>query len=168
MPRCAGIIESQLVLIRISVRNMRPLYLIVANMISELGGAEKMGPMLGVTANQAHKYGEDPERSGKPIPLERFIDLLGMSGNQTHNNELQVYINEALEHFTAPAHRKIVTDALLTDLDHFLDALKSGGQWKPKSVTVACPQCTNEMYLIKSDQGQVYVCRDCLARVDWK
>jgi len=147
---------------------MRPKHLILTDMVLELGGFRQVSKQLGVSEVTLRKNCEDPERSGKPITLKNYQDLLALAGPMTHNTNLQTHINEALEHFTEPAHRKIVSDALLTDLDRFLGALKNGGHWKPQSLSVACPQCSNEMYLIKSDQGPLYVCRDCLARVDGK
>jgi len=148
---------------------MRPLYLIVGEMISELGGAEKIGPLLEVTANQAHKYGEDPESSGEPIPLERFLKLLTLSAPATHNTTLQSLIDEALQHFSAPANRKIVRQDVIDKLDRFLGALKDGGKWLPEETVIACPQCRNPMFLISNDKGtQVWQCRSCIGvKLSW-
>lgn len=146
---------------------MRPFYLIINSMLSELG-VDRVAKELGVSTAMAYKYGQDPDESGKEIPTKHLISLLTLGGDTIHIDSLQTDIDDALSYFTRPVRRKVVTDALLNDLDRLVGVLREGGQWKPKSVTVTCPQCTNEMFLIKSDQGPVYVCRDCLARVDWK
>ena len=139
---------------------MRTRYLIAADMIEQLGGPEKVGSLLGVEEGTVRKYAEDPERSGRDIPVNKLLRLISLAAAQETNEALQNILDELLAHFAAPAKRKIVRDCALLEVEEALFHLKNGKSYD--SVIQRCDKCSGPLKIKgKMDGLFLYECPRC-------
>jgi len=143
---------------------MRPIFLVINSMVFELG-MDRVAGSFGVSGAMVYKYGEDPDESGKDIPLRHLIKLLELSGLAPHNYKLQNDLDELLSHFAIPAKRRIIREDGILDLEtavHALKGLTNGRRYEGSSL---CPTCGNPLTIISKDRATlVYSCRTCLGK----
>lgn len=139
---------------------MRPRYLIVTDLIRELGGAEKVARLLAVGEGTVRKYVEDPERSGRDMPQEKALTLLRFASQIASNDQAQTLVDEYLEHFVHGSDRKIIRLSALRELEEVLLSLKNGKALY--SVIERCPDCKGPLKIVGKDNGFfVYQCDNC-------
>lgn len=140
---------------------MRPMFLVIQDATRELGGAEKLAAQLGVSPGHVYKYGEDPNESGKDIPVRHLITIVALTANASTKPVLQELCNELLAHFTAPARRRVVSDQAIEDLEYAVKALRDDTSRPVQSIT-ACPECRGKLRLVAQINGvAIFECPSC-------
>lgn len=117
---------------------MRPRYLIITDLVRELGGPEGVAQVLGVEEGTVRKYCEAPDGSGRDMPQEKALILL-RHASHLENDRAQALVDEYLAHFGVAANRRIVRVAALLEIEEALLHLKNGDA-KVKQIE-RCPNC---------------------------
>lgn len=133
---------------------MRPRFLIYSDAFDELGGVRLVSRILGVEEGTVRKYEEDPERSGREMPVPAVIDVLAaLSARQAGRS--QALVDEVLSHFATPARRKILRDGAI---EQAFEILKNGNG----NSHARCPGCGAGLKDSGMLMGQtVYTCPGC-------
>jgi len=132
----------------------------INGMISELG-AEKISKEFGVSLPAVYKYGEDPDQSGKDIPVKHLFSLIALAADEKSNQTLQAILDELLNYFANPARRRVVREEGIRELELALSALKHANGKSPQ--IERCPDCFGPMRLEgKTSSGiLIYRCITC-------
>lgn len=145
---------------------MRSRYLIIADLVRELGGPDKVAQLLAVEDGTVRKYCESPQASGRDMPQEKALVLLRHASNLSGNEPAQALVDEYLAHFGAAGNRKIVRLSALLQVEEALLHLKNGKTYK--SVIENCPSCSQPLDLEgRTDNGHfLYRCKNknCLSK----
>lgn len=104
---------------------MRPRHLIYKSIRDVLGGVERAAEIADVEPGTWRKYEEDPELSGREMPLPTFIKIIGELARIPSTNAQEV-LDELLTHIGIPARRKFVTNDWLEHWEKDLTSIKNG------------------------------------------
>jgi hypothetical protein len=140
---------------------MRPRHLIIDDIFEQLGGVKAAAERLRVAEGTARTWEQDPERSGREIPIRQLLKIISLAAAEIASEQGEALLDELLEHFCAPANRKLVTAAAIAELERALEAIRSGAACKRRKV-LGCADCGDELKIAGSIDGRrVYVCRTC-------
>lgn len=140
---------------------MAPIYFLVNRMLQELG-IEKVAKELQLSTPHVYKFGQNPDESGKDIPIRHLLTLIELAGCEVANQPLQTILDDLIGIFALPARRKFVHTNGLVQLQVAVDSLKNGKDIKP---TVPCPNCGDENFFRRQENGiTIEVCRTCFGR----
>lgn len=115
-----------------------------------------MAHLLAVEEGTARKYAEAPDASGRDLPQERAITLLGKAASLS-SERAENLIDEYLAHFAVAARRKIVRFSALLEIEEALLHLKNGKAHR--SLLERCPHCHGPVEVVAKSGGFfVYRC----------
>ena len=139
---------------------MRARHLIINDIFEEFGGVKLAAERLSVPEGTARTWEQDPERSGREIPVSQILKLITLAAQEIESEAAEALLDELLAHFCEPANRKTVTAAAIADLERALDAIRTGSPKRAR--VVACPDCGDELKIAGSIEGKrIYACRTC-------
>jgi hypothetical protein len=122
---------------------MRPIFLAVQDLTASLGGPRAVARKLGVSEGHVYKYGQDPDQSGKDIPLRHLLDLLAESIIAPVT--AGAVAREIVDNFANRAGLSLRTDNAATEVRYVLDLLERRAAMPARMQT--CPQCHKPLRL---------------------
>lgn len=140
---------------------MRPLYLVIQDINSELGVA-RVARALGLSEGAVYKAGQDPDGSGKPFSLERLGQLICFIDADV-SPAAQRLLDELLSHIV-PQSRLVIHRDAVGRLSAEVKALMTGGraEYAAQETLLICNDCGDPLQVIAAADGKLrYVCRGC-------
>lgn len=141
--------------------SLRPMHLIVADLNAALK-VVNVARAVGASEGFVYKCAEDPERSGKAMPLAMLLKLINYAANSC-DGAVQGLVDELLGHLV-PDDRLVVRKDSLARVAQELSAIFTGKGPAPlvREQVMLCNECGEPLQIIQGVSGKLrYECRGC-------
>jgi len=119
------------------------MFLAVQDLTASLGGPRAVSRKLGVSEGHVYKYGQDPDVSGKDIPLRHLLDLLAESIIAPVTAGM--IAREIVDNFANRAGLSLRTADLATEVRYVLDLVERRTGLPARQQV--CPECHKPLRL---------------------
>jgi len=123
----------------------RPLHLAVQELTRELGGPSAVARRIGISEGHVYRYGQDPNGSGKDIPLRSLMELLAATADAPLNLKYRTLAREIAAYITSPAGLHLRTENALEELRYVIDLLEQRAGLPPAVKPYHCPECGEQL-----------------------
>lgn len=140
---------------------MRPMFLILADLTAALT-VPTVARLTGVSEAMVYKWGQDPERSGKPPALTHVVKIENYAAD-IQIAAVQTLVDELCEHIIPPNRIALRKDAV-ADIRNKLEAWMRGepAQIPLRETIMLCKRCDQPLQIFQSETGKFrYDCGGC-------
>lgn len=124
---------------------MRPLHLAVQELTRELGGPAVVARRIGVSEGHVYRYGQDPNVSGKDIPLRALMELMAATADAPLNQKYRQIAREILSFISSPAGIELRIENAVEELRYVLGLLEQRAGLPAQIKPYHCPECGEQL-----------------------